>query len=57
MTQAQRILLNVGVVLALLLLGFVGNMDYEDELAEQAFYEEMVCLGHWPDYQNLGVHM
>ena len=55
MTQAQRILLNAGVVLALLLLGFVGNMDYEDELAEQAFYEEMVCLGHWPDYKNLGV--
>ena len=55
MTQAQRILLNAGVVLALLLLGFAGNMDYEDELAEQAFYEEMVCLGHWPDYQNLGV--
>lgn len=55
MTQAQRILLNAGVVLALLLLGFVSNMDYEDELAEQAFYEEMVCLGHWPDYKNLGV--
>ena len=55
MTQAQRILLNTGVVLALLLLGLVGNMDYEDELAEQACYEEMVCLGHWPDYQNLGV--
>lgn len=55
MTQAQRILLNAGVVLALLMLGFVGNMDYEDELAEQAFYEEMVCLGHWPDYKNLGV--
>ena len=48
-------MLNASLFLALLLLGFVGNMDYEDELAEQAFYEEMVCAGHWPDYQNLGV--
>ncbi len=55
MTQAQRILLNAGGVLALLLLGFVSNMDYEDELAGQAFFEEMVCVGHWSDYKNLGV--
>jgi len=40
-------------VLALLALGFVGGMDYEDEIAEQEFYCEQVLAGHWPDYQNI----
>lgn len=36
-----------------LLLGTVGNMDYEDELSEQAFYCEQVQAGHWPDYKGI----
>ena len=36
-----------------LLFGVVGNADYEDALAEEAFYIEMVCEGKWPDYKNL----
>ena len=40
-------------VLALLALGFVGGMDYEDEIAEQEFYCEQVLAGHWPDYKNI----
>ena len=40
-------------VLALLALGFVGGMDYEDEIAEQEFYCDQVLAGHWPDYQNI----
>ena len=39
----------------LIVLGLVGNADYEDELAEEAFYLEMVCDGKWPDYKELGV--
>ena len=36
-----------------LLFGVVGNADYEDALAEEAFYIEMVCEGKWPDYKIL----
>jgi len=42
-------------VIFLIALGLVGNADYEDELAEEAFYVEMVCDGKWPDYKELGV--
>ena len=33
-------------------LGFVGSMDYEDAVAEDEHYTDMVCAGHWPDYDN-----
>jgi hypothetical protein len=36
-------------------MGVVGNGDYEDALAEEAHYTNMVCAGHWPDYKNLGI--
>jgi hypothetical protein len=42
-------------VIFLIALGIVGNGDYEDELAGELFYKEMVCDGKWPDYKNLGV--
>jgi hypothetical protein len=42
-------------VIFLIALGIVGNGDYEDELAEELFYKEMVCDGKWPDYKKLGV--
>ena len=41
------------IIAALVLLfGLVGRMDYEDQLAEQANYCEMVKAGFWPDYQG-----
>jgi len=43
------------IILVVFLLGLVGRNDYEDELAAEAFYYEMVCKGLWPDYKNLGV--
>ena len=55
MTQARRILFSAVVITLLLLIGMLGRLDYEDELAEEAFYQEMVCAGKWPDYKNLGV--
>ena len=53
MKQARRILFSAVVITLLLLIGMVGRLDYEDELAEEAFYQEMVCSGHWPDFDNL----
>lgn len=43
------------IILMVFLIGLVGRNDYEDELAAEAFYKEMVCKGLWPDYKNLGV--
>ena len=44
---------NILVALVLLaLFGIVGAMDYEDEVAAQEHYCEMVKAGHWPDYQG-----
>jgi len=37
---------------AFLFLGAVGNMDYEDAKAEEAHYNDMVCHGYWPDYEQ-----
>ena len=43
----------LALLITVLLFGFVGDADYEDVLAEEAFYIEMVCEGKWPDYKNL----
>lgn len=51
----ERLFFYCAVIVVLLLIGMMGNLEYEDELAEQAFYEEMVCEGKWPDYKNLEV--
>ena len=56
MKQARRILFSAVVITLLLLIGMVGRLDYEDELAEEAFYEEMVCAGKWPDYKSLELY-
>jgi len=37
---------------ALIILGIIGNMDYEDAKAEEAHYNDMVCHGYWPDYER-----
>ena len=45
----------IALVIFLIVLGLVGKADYEDELAEESFYNQMVCDGNWPDYKELGV--
>lgn len=55
MDLSQKRAALIGLVMFLIVLGLVGNADYEDELAEEAFYVEMVCDGKWPDYKELGV--
>lgn len=56
-TQEVIKVLGVAAVISLIMLamGVVGNGDYEDALADEEFYKEMVCKGAWPDYNNLGV--
>ncbi len=34
------------------IFGLVGRMDYEDAVAVDLHYSEMVCAGHWPDYKD-----
>ena len=43
----------IGGLIFLFILGFAGRGDYEAELAQDLFYEKMVCAGAWPDYKNL----
>jgi len=41
------------VLLTLLgLFGLAGQMDYEDQQAEQERYCEMVKAGYWPDFNG-----
>lgn len=43
----------IAIVTALLLLiGIVGNMDYQDEVAEANTYCQNVAEGVWPDYNG-----
>lgn len=39
-------------VLILLIIGWVGNMDYRDEVAEVNAYCRNVAEGVWPDYNG-----
>lgn len=46
--------ITTAAALAALLLayGIVGTADYEDAVAADQHYTEMVCAGHWPDYDD-----
>jgi len=39
-------------VLILFTMGMVGNMDYQDEVAEANAYCQNVAEGVWPDYNG-----
>lgn len=45
------------IFVVVLLIGMVGDMDYQDELAEEQFYCEQVNGGHWPDYKNIAAEV
>ena len=55
MSYPRYVLSAVLIITAIALLGFVGEMDYQDALAEEAHYTSMVCAGYWPDYKDLGI--
>ena len=37
------------------ILSWVGNMGYDDEIADQEYYRLMTCAGIWPDYRELNL--
>jgi len=47
----MKILLAATIVL--LILGCVGEMDYNDAQKEADQYTDMVCMNYWPDYKQL----
>ena len=42
----------MALLFALLALGIAGTGDIEAEEDSARLYTEMVCAGHWPDYEN-----
>ena len=49
MKRYQIIILALAFVGA---LGVAGNGDIEEAEAQAKVYENMVCAGHWPDYEG-----
>lgn len=47
--KARKLLIGL-VVLGL--FGLVGSMDYQDELAEERHYCQMVKEGNWPAFKD-----
>jgi len=37
----------------LVLIGLVGDLDYQDEIRERDHYCGMVEAGKWPDYREI----
>lgn len=48
----QLTLILMALLFVLLALGIAGNGDIEVEEDSAEMYIEMVCKGHWPDYEN-----
>ncbi len=44
------------IVLVILALGYAGNADFDDAIAEEQRYIERVCNGAHSDYLSLGVN-
>ena len=52
-TQEKRLyVIIMALLFALLALGIAGNGDIEAEETQAKVYNEMVCAGHWPDYEG-----
>jgi hypothetical protein len=51
--QEKRLtLIIMALLFVLLALGIAGNGDIEAEEDSAKVYTEMVCKGHWPDYEQ-----
>lgn len=50
---SERLFLGGALFIVLVLIGMMGKMEMEDEIAEQEFYCEQVLAGHWPDYKHI----
>ncbi len=53
MTTTERLFVGGALFIVLILIGMMGKMDLDDEIAEQQFYCEQVLAGHWPDYKHI----
>jgi hypothetical protein len=42
----------MALLFALLALGIAGTGDLQEAQDQARVYNEMVCAGHWPDYEN-----
>lgn len=51
-TNAQLILVVVAIILAASLL-YVSDADYREALMSEEIYNQNVCDGVWPDYDNM----
>jgi len=52
-TQEKRLYaIIMALLFAVLALGIAGTGDIEAEEDSARMYTEMVCAGHWPDYEN-----
>ena len=49
----NKMIVTAAVIMFVGVIGLVGAMDYEDEVLQQQHYIEMVCAGHWPDYNDI----
>ena len=52
MNIVKHIATAAAIATLLLAYGIVGTMDYEDAVAADRHYAEMVCAGYWPDYDD-----
>jgi hypothetical protein len=43
------------ITLIVVTLGFIGNMDYQDEVNDELRYTRMVCDNLYPNYRNLDI--
>lgn len=50
--RRQKVLPLAAAILLVILYVIVGRSDYDDAVAMDEHYAEMVCAGHWPDYDN-----
>ena len=48
----QLTLILMALLFVLLALGIAGTGDIEAEEDSARLYTEMVCKGHWPDYEG-----
>lgn len=44
------------IVLIIAALGYVGSMDYNDELAQEQHYTDMVCAGVYANYRGIPIN-
>jgi len=52
-TQEKRLYaIIMALLFAVLALGIAGSGDIEAEQDSARLYNEMVCAGNWPDYEN-----